>query len=40
MADECENIEFIHKNGFYFGNNPDLIEDELTKLCGLLEKNK
>lgn len=39
-AEKCENIEFIHKNGFYFGNNPDLTEDELIKLCKLLEKSK
>jgi hypothetical protein len=26
----------VHTNGFYFGNNPDLTEDELTTLCDLL----
>ncbi|MFF7185807.1 DegT/DnrJ/EryC1/StrS family aminotransferase [Streptomyces sp. NPDC008222] len=26
----------VHTNGFYFGNNPDLTEDELATLCELL----
>jgi CDP-6-deoxy-D-xylo-4-hexulose-3-dehydrase len=31
------NAEFIHKNSFYFGNNPELTEDELKTLCQLLK---
>ncbi len=26
----------VHTNGFYFGNNPEMTEEELTTLCGLL----
>jgi CDP-6-deoxy-D-xylo-4-hexulose-3-dehydrase len=32
------NSDFVHANGFYFGNNPEMTEDELTTLCSLLEK--
>ncbi|NTU66703.1 MAG: DegT/DnrJ/EryC1/StrS aminotransferase family protein [Candidatus Moranbacteria bacterium] len=32
------NAELVHENGFYFGNNPELTEDELRILCGILEK--
>ncbi|MBI2474090.1 MAG: DegT/DnrJ/EryC1/StrS aminotransferase family protein, partial [Candidatus Taylorbacteria bacterium] len=34
----CPNAETIHKTGLYFGNNPDLTEPELARLCKLLEK--
>ena len=30
------NASFIHKNGFYFGNNPDMTEQEINILCNLL----
>ena len=32
------NSELIHENGFYFGNNPEMTAEEITILCGLLEK--
>lgn len=32
------NSDFIHENGFYFGNNPELTNDEVNSLCTLLEK--
>ena len=32
------NSEFIHKNSFYFGNNPELTIDEVEFLSGLLEQ--
>lgn len=32
------NAEFIHKNSFYFGNNPELSIDEIDLLISLLEK--
>lgn len=32
------NSDLVHANGFYFGNNPEMTEDELDTLCGLLEK--
>lgn len=34
----CPNSDFIHKNGFYFGNNPELTREELNLLYGLLKK--
>lgn len=37
-AGKCENADFIHKNGFYFANNPELTENELNLLCSLLRK--
>ncbi len=32
------NAEFIHKNSFYFGNNPELTIEEIELLSGLLRK--
>lgn len=32
------NAEFIHKNSFYFGNNPELTIEEMELLSGLLKK--
>lgn len=32
------NSDLVHANGFYFGNNPEMTEDELATLCSLLEK--
>ncbi len=34
----CKNADFIHRNGFYFGNNPELTEDEIETLRTLLGK--
>ncbi len=31
------NAEFIHQNGFYCGNNPELTEEELNLISSLLE---
>lgn len=36
VYDPCQNARFVHENGFYFGNNPDLTEEEVEKLCSLL----
>lgn len=36
--DNCPNADFIHKNGFYFPNNPELTIPEVKLLCKLLEK--
>ncbi len=33
----CPNTDFIHENGFYFGNNPEMTEDEVNFLCDLLK---
>jgi CDP-6-deoxy-D-xylo-4-hexulose-3-dehydrase len=30
------NSELVHANGFYFGNNPEMNDDEITILCNLL----
>lgn len=32
------NSDLIHANGFYFGNNPEMTEEEITTLCTLLAK--
>ena len=37
-TNECQNSNFIHENGLYFGNNPELTKDELNLLCNLLKK--
>ncbi|MBP7114252.1 MAG: DegT/DnrJ/EryC1/StrS aminotransferase family protein [Candidatus Peribacteraceae bacterium] len=33
---DCPNSRIIHSQGFYFANNPDLTDDEVTLMCGLL----
>jgi CDP-4-dehydro-6-deoxyglucose reductase, E1 len=35
---ECPACDFIHENGFYFGNNPDLTQEELNYISELLKK--
>jgi CDP-6-deoxy-D-xylo-4-hexulose-3-dehydrase len=30
--------DLVHENGFYFGNNPEMTDDEIGTLCGLLAK--
>ncbi len=37
-AGACKNASFVHANGFYFGNNPELTDDEVSFLAGLLKK--
>jgi CDP-6-deoxy-D-xylo-4-hexulose-3-dehydrase len=32
------NSDLVHENGFYFGNNPEMTEEEVSTLCGLLKK--
>lgn len=34
----CKNAEFIHNNGFYFANNPELTKNEISFLTSLLKK--
>lgn len=34
----CVNSNFVQENGFYFGNNPEITQQELKILCSLLEK--
>jgi CDP-6-deoxy-D-xylo-4-hexulose-3-dehydrase len=31
------NTKFIHNNGFYFGNNPEMTKKEITFICKLLK---
>jgi dTDP-4-amino-4,6-dideoxygalactose transaminase len=33
-----KNAEFIHQNGFYFPNNPELTSKEIATLINLLKK--
>lgn len=35
---KCPNSDFIQKNGFYFGNNPEMTKAEINKLCNRLKK--
>jgi len=35
-AIDCPNAEFIHQNGFYFANNPELTEKEVSLIIKLL----
>jgi CDP-6-deoxy-D-xylo-4-hexulose-3-dehydrase len=32
------NSELVHQNGFYFGNNPEMTDEEINILCELLAK--
>lgn len=32
------NSDLVHANGFYFGNNPEMTNEEIETLCGLLAK--
>lgn len=36
-GEDLENSDFVHTNGFYFGNNPELTDEEVGLLCKLLE---
>lgn len=36
-AGACQNASFIHQYGFYFPNNPELTEEEVSLLCNLLK---
>jgi CDP-4-dehydro-6-deoxyglucose reductase, E1 len=33
----CKNADFVHKNGFYFPNNPELNDKEINLICNLLK---
>lgn len=33
----CPNADFIHENGFYCGNNPELTEDELNRIINIIK---
>lgn len=33
----CKNAKFVHNNGFYFPNNPELTEDEIIILSSLID---
>lgn len=35
---ECSNSSLIHRQGFYFGNNPEMTLEEVDFLCNLLKK--
>ena len=38
-CDTClENADFIHENGFYLGNNPELTSEEMDTITSLLRK--
>lgn len=33
------NSDLVHANGFYFGNNPEMTDEEIALLCKLIEKS-
>lgn len=33
---KCKNAEFVHKNGFYFGNNPEMTSEEIEVILSIL----
>jgi len=35
---KCSNAEFVHDCGFYFGNNPELTEEDFDTIFSLLKK--
>jgi len=38
INNNCPTVEFIHQNGFYFPNNPELTKKEVNLLCSLVKK--
>ena len=38
--EELPNVGEIHKKGFYFGNNPEMSQEEIGRITSLLKKNK
>ncbi len=36
----CNNADLIHQNGFYFGNNPEMTNEELNILCDLVKGSR
>ena len=37
--EDIPNADFIHSHGFYFGNNPEMTNEEIDLLCKLLKSN-
>ena len=35
---DLKNSEYISENGFYFGNNPEMTEEEISRITNLLKK--
>jgi CDP-6-deoxy-D-xylo-4-hexulose-3-dehydrase len=40
LSGKCKNMEEIHDQGFYFGNNPELTKEEINRIKSLLVKNE
>jgi CDP-4-dehydro-6-deoxyglucose reductase, E1 len=38
INDYFQNVDYIHQNGFYFGNNPEMTDDEKDRIKKLLLK--
>jgi CDP-6-deoxy-D-xylo-4-hexulose-3-dehydrase len=38
VNEECPNADLVHLNGFYFGNNAELTEEELSALVDLIKE--
>ena len=36
----CKNANFVHENGFYIGNNPELTEEEMSSITTLLSSKR
>jgi CDP-6-deoxy-D-xylo-4-hexulose-3-dehydrase len=39
-ATECPNADSIHKKGFYFGNNPEMTDEEIERITKILEEKQ
>jgi len=39
ITTDLPNSDYIAKNGFYFGNNPEMNDEEITRIINLLDKN-
>ncbi len=37
IQDDCPNAEFIHNNGFYCGNNPEMTDNEIERIAKLIK---
>ncbi|MDP1729501.1 MAG: DegT/DnrJ/EryC1/StrS family aminotransferase, partial [archaeon] len=33
----CPNADFIHEHSFYFGNNPEMTDEEISLICNLIK---
>jgi len=34
---DCKNSNIVQKNGFYFGNNPEMNSNEIERICQIIQ---